>query len=309
MSDILVTGAAGFIGSHLTRELLHSGHRVFALDNLATGNWSNLPEHPNLIRCQQEVEQPWDQPVQQIFHLACPASPTKYQKDPLKTLDTNYLGTRNVLELARKHQARLLFTSTSEIYGDPLQSPQSESYWGNVNCYGPRSCYDEGKRIGEALCYTYRHQFQVEVRIARIFNTYGPQMAADDGRVVTNFIHQALTGEAITLYGDGSQTRSLCYVDDLVAGLLALMASQLVDPVNLGNPHEMTVREIAQLILELTGSQSQLVEHPLPLDDPQRRRPDIQRAQSLLNWSPKVSVRDGLSMTCNYFRNLLTRTK
>jgi len=309
MATILVTGGAGFVGSHLVRALLANGDRVIVLDDLSTGSQHNLPNAgPNLERVFRDVCQPWDGPVDQIYNLACAASPPKYQKDPIQTLRTNFMGMQNVLELARRHGARVLQASTSEVYGDPAVSPQPEEYWGNVNSFGLRSCYDEGKRVAESLCYSYAQMYGVVVRVARIFNTYGPRMAQDDGRVVSNFLVQAIQGKPLTLYGEGLQTRSLCYVDDLVRGLMALMnrdGQPLEAPVNLGNPHEMTIREIAQLALEVTGSQSPLEFHPLPEDDPRQRCPDIRRAQSWLNWSPTVEVRYGVSQTAEYFRNVL----
>ncbi|MBT9585571.1 SDR family oxidoreductase [bacterium] len=305
MARILVTGGAGFVGSNLVLRLLATGHQVTVLDDLSTGFKHNVPEQARLV--QADVNFAWDEPVDQIFHLACAASPEKYQKDPLQTLRTNYVGTTNMLELAKRHGASLLFSSTSEVYGDPNVSPQPETYWGNVNSFGPRSCYDEGKRVAEALCYSYAQQ-GVRVRIARIFNTYGPRMAPDDGRVVSNFLVQALRGLPITIYGDGSQTRSLCYVDDLVAGLLALMAapgSNLEHPVNLGNPCEMTVKQIGELAIRLCGSPSTISYHPLPQDDPLQRCPDISRAKTWLGWQPSVTPEVGLSQTRDYFKQTL----
>ncbi|MBX3166735.1 MAG: SDR family oxidoreductase [Candidatus Eremiobacteraeota bacterium] len=308
MWNALVTGGAGFLGSHLSRLLLDQGHSVVVLDDLSTGSFTNLPDHPRLTKVKGDVARGWEGKVDRIYHLACPASPPKYQIDPVKTLDTNYQGTRNMLELALRSGARLLLTSTSEIYGDPQVSPQAETYWGNVNTFGPRSCYDEGKRVAESLCYAYSRYRQADVRVARIFNTYGPFMAPDDGRVVTNFISQALEGKPITIYGSGNQTRSLCYVDDLIRGLNLLMESTSppVDaPVNLGNPNEMTIRQIAELVLELTGSNSPLIECPLPQDDPKQRCPDISRAYEWLGWRPMVSARDGIKRTCDYFEGAL----
>lgn len=307
---VLVTGGAGFLGSHLTQMLLDQGDSVLVIDDLSTGYKENLPSHSALEFRQQTVSDPIDWQGERIYHLACPASPEKYQKDHLSTLDTNYLGTRNVLELARATGARFLFTSTSEVYGDPQQSPQVETYWGNVNSFGPRSCYDEGKRVGESLCYAYQLQRGVDCRIARIFNTYGPRMCPRDGRVVTNFIVQALEGKALTVYGQGQQTRSLCYVEDLIRGLYQLMEcpNRSERPVNLGNPVEMTVLEIAQLARELCQSSADLVYLPLPQDDPQRRRPDIRVAKSLLGWEPTISPRDGMRMTVEHFRNRLQAT-
>lgn len=306
MAKILVTGGAGFIGSNLVPRLLEQGHEVVVLDDLSTGSSENVLPGARLVA--QSVLKSWDEPIDLIYHLACPASPEKYQKDPVNTLHTNYIGTNNMLELAKKYGASLLFSSTSEVYGDPAISPQTESYWGNVNSFGPRSCYDEGKRVAEALCYSYAERHGVRIRIARIFNTYGPQMAPDDGRVVSNFLVQSLKGLPLTLYGDGSQTRSLCYVEDLVRGLLSLMQApggDLEPPVNLGNPHEMTVKEIAELAILTTGSSSTLSYHPLPQDDPLQRRPDISRAKQWLDWSPTVPVSEGFGKTARFFQQKL----
>lgn len=306
MARILVTGGAGFLGSNLVAKLISTGSEVLVMDDLSTGFEKNLPPGVRFIHA--SVNEPWDEPVDQIYHLACPASPEKYQKAPLETLRTNFVGTTNMLELARRHSASLLFSSTSEVYGDPSLSPQSETYWGNVNSFGPRSCYDEGKRVAEALCYSYAEREGVRVRIARIFNTYGPKMALDDGRVVSNFLVQSLLGKDLTLYGDGSQTRSLCFVDDLVDGLFALMAApggNLEHPVNLGNPHEMTVKSLAEMVIRLCESSSKLSYHPLPKDDPLQRCPDITRAINWLGWRPKVHVEEGLRRTKSHFSQAL----
>jgi len=308
MAKILVTGGAGFVGSHLVEALLNQGHQVVALDNFSTGARANLKVHSALEVIDHDIVHPWQGEVEQIFHLACPASPVKYQEDPLQTLRTSFLGTQNVLELASHLQARVLLASTSEVYGDPTVSPQPESYFGNVNTLGPRSCYDEGKRVAESLCFAFAQQRGTQIRIARIFNTYGPRMAQDDGRMVSNFATQALRGEDITIYGSGQQTRSLCYVDDLVAGLLLLMktpGAALEPPVNLGNPHELRVVEVAQIILRLTQSQSRLRFLPPSQDDPKQRCPDISRARQWLQWSPTVDTEQGLRKTCDHFRSVL----
>ena len=309
MARILVTGGAGFLGSHLSKRLLELGHEVTVLDDVSTGSWTNLPDHPRLQKVEADVARPWQGAVDEIYHLACPASPEKYQKDPVKTLETNFLGMSNTLELARAQGARLLFTSTSEIYGDPQISPQPETYWGHANSFGPRSCYDEGKRVSESLCYAYATSRDVRVRIARIFNTYGPYMAPDDGRVVSNFIVQSLQGKPLTLYGDGMQTRSLCYVDDLIDGLIRLMAApggNMEAPCNLGNPVEMTIKEIAEMVVEVVGSKVPMEYRPLPQDDPKQRKPDITRAKAWLDWEPRVPARAGIARTADYFRELLS---
>lgn len=307
---VLVTGAAGFLGSHLVDALLALGHEVVGLDNLQTGFLSNLEAAQAQDRfsfVHQDVCTPLAGSFDRIFHLACPASPPMYQRDPISTARTCFQGTLNVLELARDTEARVLLASTSEVYGDPKVHPQREDYLGNVNPTGPRACYDEGKRIGESLAFDFARMYGTEVRVARIFNTYGPRMHPQDGRVVSNFITQALEGRDITLFGDGTQTRSFCYQSDLIRGLLALM--ELEDqpgPVNLGNPHEVTVEELAQRVLTLaattTGAAAQLVHHPLPQDDPTRRCPDISRARAVLDWQPKVGLETGLGATIAYFR-------
>jgi UDP-glucuronate decarboxylase len=308
MTRILVTGGAGFLGSHLCTRLVEAGHQVICLDNLYTGRHENVAHllgpgsagRFELVR--HDVVEPYYAEVDQIYHLACPASPVHYQRNPVRTLKTAVLGTLNVLELALATGARVLLASTSEIYGEPEMHPQREEYWGHANPVGARACYDEGKRCGEALVASYVAQHQLSARVARIFNTYGPRMQEDDGRVVSNFITQALAGQPLTIYGDGAQTRSLCYVSDLINGILALMSCETdPGPVNLGNPEEMTVREIAELILELTGSSSRLVRRPLPPDDPTRRCPDISKARARLAWSPLVSAREGVARTIAYF--------
>ncbi len=308
---ILVTGGAGFIGSHLVEVLLNRGHEVIALDNLFTGSKRNIAHllgNPRFEFLRHDVIEPVLLEIDQIYHFACPASPVHYQHNPVKTVKTSVLGTINMLGLAKRVGARLLLASTSEVYGDPLEHPQTESYWGNVNPIGPRSCYDEGKRVAETLTYCYHDKNGVDTRTVRIFNTYGPRMLFDDGRVVSNFIVQALLGKPITVYGDGSQTRSFCFVSDLVDGIVRLMDAEpksasvdLSGPVNLGNPEEMNIKELAQLVLELTKSKSTLIQQPLPQDDPTRRRPDITRARDLLNWEPKIPVRQGLSMAITEF--------
>jgi len=308
----MVTGGAGFIGSHLCRFLLEQGHSVISLDNFQTGSAENhLPyiRHPRFELIRHDIVEPFDITVDEIYNLACPASPPAYQASPIKTMQTTLLGVMNVLDLAVRTGARVLQASTSEVYGDPTMHPQKESYFGNVNPFGERSCYDEGKRAGESLLFAYAKEAGVEVRIARIFNTYGPQMQPDDGRVVSNFIVQALQNKPITIYGDGAQTRSFCFVSDIVGGLHALMNSAVAGPVNLGNPGEFTVRELAELVIALTGSRSDLIELPLPPDDPKLRRPDIARAEAELAWSPKIALRDGLVPTISYFENALARKR
>ncbi len=302
---VLVTGGAGFIGSHLCGTLLERGHDVLCLDNLYCGSKSNvlpLQGNPHFEFIRHDIVQPILLEVDQIYNLACPASPVHYQYNPVKTVKTNVLGTLHCLGMAKRVKARVLQASTSEVYGDPAVHPQPEGYWGNVNPVGPRSCYDEGKRLAETLMMDYHRQSGVEVRIARIFNTYGPRMSFADGRVVSNFVLQALRGEDLTVYGDGSQTRSFCYVSDLVDGLLRLMEHPgLTGPVNLGNPQEVSVLELARTVLELTGSQSQVRNEDLPADDPQRRRPDIGLARQMLDWEPQVGLKDGLRQTIEDF--------
>ncbi len=303
---ILVTGGAGFIGSHLIDRLMEQGHHVLCLDNLFTGTMTNIAHwqnHDRFTFIHHDIVEPIDVAVDQIYHLACPASPVHYQADPIKTLKTSVMGTLHMLELATKYQARFLLASTSEVYGDPLVHPQPEDYWGNVNCTGIRACYDEGKRVAETLTFDFHRQLHTQVRVARIFNTYGPRMLEQDGRVVSNFISQALRGQDLTVYGNGSQTRSFCYVADLVEGLIRLMAADCTVPVNLGNPGEYTILELTQTVQELVGKKVGIVFKPLPQDDPQRRRPDITRAKTLLNWQPIVPLREGLQKTIEDFRS------
>lgn len=301
---ILVTGAAGFLGSHLTQRLLSDGHEVVGLDNYYTGKKENLNScisNTNFELIRHDITSPLDVEVDGIFNLACPASPVHYQRFPVQTMKTNVLGAINILDLAKRLECRILQTSTSEIYGDPKISPQDETYWGNVNPIGLRSCYDEGKRAAETLFMDYHHQFNVDIAIARIFNTYGPRMAIDDGRVVSNFIVQALRGQPLTIYGDGSQTRSFCFVSDQIDGLVSLFNSDCHGPVNLGNPNEFTMIELAELVLDLTNSKSKLVQLPLPSDDPRQRKPDISLARNVLHWEPRIELREGLVATIEYF--------
>ena len=307
---VLVTGGAGFIGSHLCERLLADGHEVLCLDNFFTGRRRNIRHllgQPDFELIRHDVIQPILLEIDRIFHLACPASPVHYQFNPVKTVKTNVMGTINMLGLAKRVKARLLHASTSEVYGDPEVHPQREDYWGNVNPIGPRSCYDEGKRVAETLCFDYHRQNGVDIRVVRIFNTYGPRMLADDGRVVSNFVVRALQGEPLAVYGEGTQTRSFCYVDDLVEALVRMIdQEQDIGPVNLGNPNEFTIAQLAELVIELTGSRSELVRGPLPKDDPTRRQPDITRARGLLGWEPTVELREGLGRTIGYFEALLT---
>ncbi len=307
---ILVTGGAGFIGSHLCARLLEMGHEVLCLDNFFTGRKSNvihLLDNNRFELIRHDLVEPILVEVDQIYNLACPASPVHYQHNPIKTVKSNVLGALHVLGIAKRVGARVLQASTSEVYGDPQVHPQPETYWGNVNPIGIRSCYDEGKRISETLFFDYHRNNGVDIRVARIFNTYGPNMDPDDGRVVSNFIVQALNGQALTIYGDGMQTRSFCYVSDLVEGLVRLMSdSGPHEPVNLGNPGEFTIKELAHLVTEMTGSSSVLINKPLPLDDPVRRRPDISRARRYLDWQPRVPLREGLLPTIEYFRSQLS---
>jgi UDP-glucuronate decarboxylase len=310
MSRILVTGGAGFLGSHLCERLLAMGHEILCADNFSTGaeaNIAHLRDNERFSLLRHDVCFPLYVEADEIFNLACPASPVNYQRDPVQTTKTSVIGAINMLGLAKRVKAKILQASTSEIYGDPLLHPQTETYWGNVNTVGIRACYDEGKRCAETLFYDYERQHGVRIRVARIFNTYGPRMQPDDGRVVSNFIVQALRNEAITIYGEGGQTRSFCYRDDLVDGLIRLMSAPDARsfPVNLGNPIECTIRDLADLIIDLTGSRSRLAHRPLPPDDPVRRCPDITRARQYLGWEPRTDLRAGLTRTIEYFQALL----
>lgn len=307
---ILVTGGAGFIGSHLCDLLLREGHEILCVDNFFTGRRNNIQhvlDHKRFEFLRHDVTFPLYVEVDQIYNLACPASPVHYQFDPVQTTKTSVLGAVNMLGLAKRLKKPILQASTSEIYGDPTLHPQPESYWGNVNPIGPRSCYDEGKRCAETLFFDYHRQHKLEIKVVRIFNTYGPRMHPQDGRVVSNFIVQALRGEDITLYGDGLQTRSFCYVDDLVVGLVGMMttSSDVTGPINLGNPKEFTMRQLAELVLELTGSKSKIVHKPLPQDDPKQRQPNIDVAKRVLAWEPNVQLEQGLVKTIEYFDELL----
>ncbi|MFN3609359.1 MAG: UDP-glucuronic acid decarboxylase family protein [Hyphomonas sp.] len=307
---ILITGGAGFIGSYLSERLLEAGATVLCVDNFFTGtrmNVAHLIGHPRFELIRHDVCFPLYVEVDEIYNMACPASPIHYQFDPVQTTKTSVHGAINMLGLAKRVKARILQASTSEVYGDPAIHPQPEEYWGNVNPIGPRSCYDEGKRCAETLFFDYHRQHALRIKVARIFNTYGPRMHPNDGRVVSNFIVQALKGEDITLYGDGSQTRSFCYVDDLVRGLISLMATpdSVTGPINIGNPNEFTIRQLAEAVIDLTGARSKLVFRPLPQDDPKQRQPDITKARETLNWAPEIELRDGLTKTIAYFDALL----
>uniref|UniRef100_UPI00057D01C5 UDP-glucuronic acid decarboxylase family protein n=1 Tax=Sphingopyxis fribergensis TaxID=1515612 RepID=UPI00057D01C5 len=306
---VLVTGGAGFVGSHLIDRLIADGDEVLCVDNLFTGakaNIAHLLGHPRFEFLRHDICWPLFVEVDAIFNLACPASPIHYQHDPVQTTKVSVIGSINMLGLAKRIKVPILQASTSEVYGDPTQHPQTESYWGNVNPIGLRSCYDEGKRCAETLFFDYHRQHGIAIKVARIFNTYGPRMHPADGRVVSNFVMQALRGEDITIFGDGSQTRSFCYVDDLVEGLLQLMNSRdgFTGPVNIGNPVEFTIRELAELVIEMTGARSKLVQLPLPSDDPTQRKPDISLARAELGWEPSIALRDGLVKTIDYFRQL-----
>ena len=306
---ILITGGAGFLGSHLCERLLNQGHEVICLDNFFTGRKSNIThlyDYTSFECIRHDITFPIFLEVDQIYNLACPASPIHYQFNAVKTIKTNVMGAIHVLGLAKRVKARVLQASTSEVYGDPMVHPQPETYWGNVNCIGFRSCYDEGKRVAETLFFDYHRMNNVDIRIARIFNTYGPRMHPHDGRVVSNFIVQALKGDDITLYGSGDQTRSFCYVDDLIEGLIRLMnKDNFIGPVNIGNPNEFTMRELAELVLRISGSSSKLTYCPLPPDDPRQRQPDIAVAKSQLSWSPEIPLEKGIIKTIEYFKLVL----
>ena len=308
MKTILVTGGAGFLGSHLCDRLINEGNKVICVDNLYTGSLDNikhLMDNPNFSFKEHDVIDPIDVTVDQIYNLACPASPPYYQADPIKTAKTSVFGALNLLELAKKNNARILQASTSEVYGDPQVHPQPESYRGCVNTIGIRSCYDEGKRMAETLFFDYHRQHNVDIRVLRIFNTYGPRMNPNDGRVVSNFIVQAINGEDITIYGDGTQTRSFCYVDDLIEGMYRLMSTEdFTGPVNIGNPGEFTMLELAKKVIELTQSSSKLVYRPLPSDDPLQRKPVIELAKDKLNWEPTIMLEEGLKKTIEYFKSI-----
>ncbi len=304
---VMVTGGAGFLGSHLIDRLLEKGCDVLCVDNLFTGakdNIAHLRGHPNFEFVRHDITFPLFVEVDEIYNLACPASPVHYQHDPVQTTKTSVHGAINMLGLAKRLGCKILQASTSEVYGDPSVHPQTEDYWGHVNPIGPRSCYDEGKRCAETLFFDYHRQHQLPIKVMRIFNTYGPRMHPADGRVVSNFIVQALKGEPISIYGDGSQTRSFCYVDDLIEGMIRLMDTgpEVTGPVNIGNPNEFTIRELADQVIALTGSRSEIVQHPLPTDDPRQRQPNIAKAKALLGWEPKVALVEGLGHTIEYFR-------
>jgi UDP-glucuronate decarboxylase len=307
---ILVTGGAGFIGSHLIDRLMNQGHEVLCLDNFYTGSKQNILQwldNPKFELIRHDITEPIRLEVDQVYHLACPASPVHYQFNPVKTIKTNVMGTLNMLGLAKRVKARFLLASTSEVYGDPDVHPQSEEYRGNVNCIGPRSCYDEGKRVAETLAFEYYREHKVDIRVARIFNTFGPRMQEQDGRVVSNFIVQSIKGTPLTIYGDGSQTRSFCYVSDLVEGLMRLMNGDFIGPVNLGNPGEYTILELAQIIQSMINPDTELIYKPLPEDDPKQRQPDITRAKTYLDWQPTIPLKEGLEMTIKDFKSRVDR--
>jgi UDP-glucuronate decarboxylase len=308
---VLVTGGAGFLGSHLCERLLADGHEVLCLDNFFTGRKANIAALRDIDRFElirHDVTEPILLEVDRIYNLACPASPIHYQHNPVKTIKTSVMGSINMLGLAKRIKARVMQASTSEVYGDPIEHPQKESYWGNVNPIGIRSCYDEGKRVAETLFMDYHRQSQVDIRIVRIFNTYGPRMLSKDGRVVSNFIVQALKGKDITIYGDGQQTRSFCFVSDLITAMTAMMEQeQCIGPINIGNPTEFTIQELANEVIRLTGSKSKIIYQALPGDDPKQRQPDISQAKKLLNWSPEINLEEGLCQTIAYFDRLLVQ--
>ncbi len=307
---ILLTGGAGFLGSHISNKLIENNHHVTVLDDLSTGSLSNiehLKSNPNFTFVEHDVRKPYVIEVDAILNFACPASPVAYQQDPVRTIETNFLGMINLLHLAKETGAIVIQASTSEIYGDPKESPQQEEYWGNVNPIGIRSCYDEGKRAAETLCFDYKRQYGLDARVLRIFNTYGPNMSQSDGRVVSNFIVQALKNESITIYGKGDQSRSFCYVSDLVDGIykLLILPKSIETPINLGNPNEFTVLELAKLVIEITGSNSEIIYKSLPQDDPMQRRPDIAKANKLLGWKPTIQLYEGVEKTVRYFKSVI----
>lgn len=307
---VILTGAAGFLGSHISDRLITEGHSVVALDDLSTGSMQNIEhliENPKFDFLEHDVRDSIHLTGDAILNFACPASPVQYQADPVRTIETNFLGIINMLRLAKKLEIPLIQASTSEIYGDPMESPQKESYWGNVNPIGIRSCYDEGKRAAETLCFDYRRQYAVDARVIRIFNTYGPRMAVGDGRVVSNFIVQAITGHDLTIYGEGQQTRSFCFVSDLVDGIYKVLTTDAsVDaPINLGNPREFSMLDLARAVIRLTGSSSQITFKELPLDDPRQRKPDVSRARDVLGWEPTIELEEGVKRTIKYFKELL----
>jgi UDP-glucuronate decarboxylase len=310
MDKVLVTGGAGFIGSHLCKKLIDQGNIVYCLDNLFTGNKKNIKElldNPKFSFLEYNIIVPCDLDVNKVYNLACPASPIHYQLFPVETLKTSILGSINMLDLANKNKARILQTSTSEIYGNPFVHPQKEDYWGNVNPIGVRSCYDEGKRCAETLFFDYNRQYGTDIRVVRIFNTYGPNMNINDGRVVSNFIIQALTNEDITIYGSGLQTRSFCYIDDMIDALLLMMGNDFIGPINLGNENEFTIIELAELVLSITNSKSKITFNELPQDDPKQRKPDISLAKNKLGWGPKIQLKEGLIKTIEYFEEQLCK--
>ena len=309
---ILVTGGAGFIGSHLIDRLMEQGHEILCLDNFYTGDKRNVLKwhgHPRFELVRHDITEPIRLEVEQVYHLACPASPVHYQFNPVKTIKTNVLGTMYMLGLAKRVNARFLLASTSEVYGDPDIHPQPEEYRGNVSCTGLRACYDEGKRVAETLAFEYHREHKVDIRVARIFNTYGPRMLENDGRVVSNFIVQALRGQPLTVYGEGSQTRSFCYVSDLVEGLIRLMNGEQIGPINLGNPGEYTILELAQIIQNMVNPDAELIFKPLPQDDPKQRQPDITRAKTYLGWEPTIPLKEGLQLTIDDFRQRLAKSE